>query len=1006
MNDLSQVAQRILNMQGPAQVQAINKMRAAGMKAWSFPIPAGRCEPRCAKLTPSQQEMFATQVADPTDPRFHLYGAYELNGPVDLEGLRLAMAALVQRHGALRTRFVQTSQGPVQEMLPADAIDLRDQVSWSQEHAPQDRSAWLQRQVVAPFSLEQGGLWRVRLCRHGSGVVVLAMFHHLIMDAWSMAQLVRELGLVLGSSGTPSLPAATHFVDYAAWRTLWTSDQDEKAPDFWRNYLQKAKWGWRRTSLAQGRRWGQGQKVSQSWSPALSAALHQSAQRLETTPFLLLLTGFYSLLDRLEPSAPWVVASTVADRPCVSVESSLGYFVKTVLTKSPDGEHWSQRLSKLQADWAEIQTQSSLPLGRILKALRADDAAADLHPAILFVLHNTPKVSSQSQGWRALSTGRAFARFPLSLRVDATAYAPVRVSCEYDRERFVAEDIEALMAAFQGQLAQWLLPEQASSVELPQGVASALRELADRGEDNVVGEAIKELPRAGTSLIEGKLAEIWSAVLGIAQVRPNDNFFALGGDSISSLQVVSRALRQGWRIKAQDLAQAPSLSALAVRVQDATLAKLGPRELRWTCNPRLSAAQRWFFGLKLRRPEYFNQSQLLVTRPGVDMKTLVTTLSQLVLCHEALRMRFVYEAQRWQAKPCELSADTLIDFVTQRLELVDQSKQSSAEAAQEIFERSVEAMQGHELDRGGLFRVQFFDRGFGQPGRLLVVLHHLIVDGVSWRLLLSQWDELVADLEKEAPSLVQHPSPFALEEMPDLLPDGQAPALVAEPEANGPVALAQCTCTLALSGMTESTVQGRSHALLDAWVQSVAGQQQASRVVVDIESHGRDNEQHALCVGWMTQRQSLVFDTPSDSSTNRVVIRQAQQDPCLFEQVSLCFNDHGQARVDLDDAEGAGSRGLWARPLTVGQERVAPARAPEDRRPYAWTLNCYHRQDALHIHWLYDPRLHQASTIEAMLNAMKETLQSCSPAVSESQSPEFPGMQDEELQSILEALNP
>lgn len=1007
---MKQVAERILGMQGPLQRKAIEKMRGAGMGPWSFPIPRGVQEPRAAALTPEQQEMYATQVANPDDPRFHLYGAFELPVDFDRQTLVEVMRVLCERHGILRTRFVHRAEAVVQEMVPSEELGLEQKIRRTQ--GQEDRQSWLESKIAEPISLHEAGLWRIEISEDAQGSVLLALFHHLIMDAWSMGQLVRELGVLLGSGvDKPTLPEATHFVDYAHWRSLWHEDERLDAQrQFWRGYLGKVGQGWQTSEQrACAKAWGQGQKFEVQWPQALSDALHQSAQGLGETPFMLLLAGFHELLGQIDASQDWVVASTVADRPCQELESSLGYFVKTLMTRSPHGEARMQRLQSLGEDWRQARAQDQLPFGRMLKALREDGAAKS--PSILFVLHNTPKGTEQGRAWKPLSLKRAFARFAWSIRVDATPGAQVRVSCEFDTARFEQPEIAAAMRVFERGMRAWLLPE--SCAEEPETSRAEFRSFCARWtasqaapESATPVDQTTESSPAPYGEIEARLCEIWASVLGVERVQPEDNFFALGGDSISSLQVVSRALRQGWILKAQDLASAPTLAQLATRVRKATLAKLGPATMQWTEGPRLTAAQRWFFELGLRTPQHFNQSYLLVTRPGLSMKQVLATWGQLLIRHEAMRVRFIAQNEEWGVQPCAITPDSVVDFLNARVHHIDQSKQSEEEARAQILAKSQEAMLAHDLSEGGLFQVLFFDRGFGQEGRMLIVMHHLIVDGVSWRLLLSQCEALATG-QSLAPVWA---SPFG----------GQAPKLSAQTrecakplradsDASSQDALAQCTLVLPAEALKDDRVKDRSDALLAAWVQTVAEQQACPQVVVDLESHGRQDGEAALCIGWMTQRHSLVFDAPTDAAANRSLIADPKARQSCWRGVSLCFNDHGQARVDLEAQAQASGQGMWARPLRLGQEPVAPARDPQDKRPYPWVLNCFHHDQEVHLHWLYDPRMHKASTIEDMLGRMKSLLCVNAPTSAETNAPalelSLEVSSDEDMDSLLEVLN-
>lgn len=1004
MTQMKQVAERILGMQGQMQAQAIAKMRDAGMGPWDFPVLAASQGVRAAPLTPAQQEMYATQSAAPKDARFHLYSTYVLTQGFEMQELRKAMALLVERHGALRTRFVHHSGSLVQEMV--ETVDLDRKVGWNTQDI--SREVWIQGCIQAPLNLEDAGLWRIECKREDQAVLVTVVFHHLIMDAWSMGQLASELAALMESPKNRPLASTQppHFVDYAAWAALWKQPgREAKQERFWRSYLEGAHLGWKREGRDASRLWGQGKKFTAHWPQELSEALHQRAKELGCTAFLLLLNGFYALLDRIDASGAWAVASTRAHRPAACLESSVGYFVKTALTRTPQGTSLDQRLQNLGLDWQQLTEHEDLSFGRMLK-LRSE---AGKLPSILFVQHNTPAPRDGQAKVQAISTGRSFARFAWSLRLDAKPGAPVQIRCEYDSLSLSEPLLREAMQAYEQQMRAWLVDgcgELSSADQTHQLLADELRAL---DQDLPVSESKAEDEHRPVSShhgeIEARLCEIWAGVLGKDRVLPSDNFFALGGDSISSLQVVSRALRQGWEIKAQDLVNTSTLAQLATRVRAAASQRVGTRALQWTKNPALSPAQRWFFELGLANPGYFNQSQFLVTRAGLDMKTIVSSLSQLLVAHEALRVGFVQQDGQWVPRPSEVSAQSLIDFLTPRVHYVPQAKLSAQAANEEVLARSHAAMRAHDLASGGLFQVIFFDRGFGQEGRLLVVLHHLITDGVSWRLLLSQWEELASGQA----ALPLQPSPFAVPTRSTPNGSMRAPDLRVDSglaQSSGDL-VAQRVLQLDAGYLPGQAVKSRSKSLLCAWVQAVAEQQAVDRVVVDIESHGREEEAAALCVGWMTERQSFVFnDARQAGAGGGAVDLDAMGEPC-WSNVSLCFNDHGQVRVDLSGQEDAPGQGLWARPLRAGTEAIAPSRDPQDRRPYRWTLNCYHRNEQVHLHWIFAPRQHRACTIDGIFARMKALLiQDREPV----QAPEAPLSDSEQelgqdMASILEALN-
>src|SRR5262249_17893045 len=139
--------------------------------------------------------------------------------------------------------------------------------------------------------------------------------------------------------------------------------------------------------------------------------------------------------------------------------------------------------------------------------------------------------------------------------------------------------------------------------------------------------------------------------------------------------------------------------------------------------------QRWFFDQDLAEPHHFNQSVLLEVRPGVDRAMLQQVIQEMVHHHEALRLRFERQASGW--KQVFTGVDEAVSVT--RVSLIDVF---DAELTAAISKAADEFQSSLNLSEGPLMRAVLFDFGEERPGRLLLVIHHLLVDGVSWRILL------------------------------------------------------------------------------------------------------------------------------------------------------------------------------------------------------------------------------------------------------------------------------
>ncbi|MGB3122283.1 MAG: amino acid adenylation domain-containing protein, partial [Pseudomonas sp.] len=225
---------------------------------------------------------------------------------------------------------------------------------------------------------------------------------------------------------------------------------------------------------------------------------------------------------------------------------------------------------------------------------------------------------------------------------------------------------------------------------------------------------------APENTLQKALAAIWSDVLGVELVGLDDNFFALGGDSIISIQVVSRARQAGIRLSPRDLFQYQSIRSLALvaTFEQASVIDQGPVSGEVILTP----VQQGFFAQAIPARQHWNQSLLLTPREALEPARLEAALAQLINHHDALLLRFVQHADSWQQTHAAPVTDAVL-------------WQSSADDDTQLAALCDEAQRSLDLAQGPLLRAVLVATADGSQ-RLLLVVHHLVVDGVSWRILL------------------------------------------------------------------------------------------------------------------------------------------------------------------------------------------------------------------------------------------------------------------------------
>ena len=291
---------------------------------------------------------------------------------------------------------------------------------------------------------------------------------------------------------------------------------------------------------------------------------------------------------------------------------------------------------------------------------------------------------------------------------------------------------EILAAHLAASLPEYMVPAQWLALEqMPLSPNGKLDRKALPKPDATVAQADYIAPR---NEVEQRLAAIWQDLLGIPQVGLDDNFFALGGDSIIAIQVVSRARQAGLQLSPRDLFQHQSVRGLAQVAQPLTATPVEQAPAHGEAE--LAPVQHWFFEQAIPERQHWNQSLLLQARQPLDGERLERALLRLLAHHDALRLRFRQEDGAWHQAYAEQAESPLW-----------RRRATSPEALTALCE---EAQRSLDLERGPLWRALLVDLADGSQ-RLLLVIHHLVVDGVSWRILLEDLQRLYAQPDAELP---------------------------------------------------------------------------------------------------------------------------------------------------------------------------------------------------------------------------------------------------------------
>ncbi|HXB53930.1 MAG TPA: amino acid adenylation domain-containing protein [Vicinamibacteria bacterium] len=507
--------------------------------------------------------------------------------------------------------------------------------------------------------------------------------------------------------------------------------------------------------------------------------------------------------------------------------------------------------------------------------------------------------------------------------------------------------------------------------------------------------------------VEEELGLIWAQVLGLPRVGIRDNFFELGGDSILSIQIIARANQAGLRLTPKQIFEHQTIAELAQVV--GTSAVVDAEQGLVTGPVPLTPIQCWFLEQEQEEAHHFNQAALLELTEDLEVGVLEEAVRALEEHHDALRLRFERSAGGWRQELAGPRGDTFLR--------VDLSWARLGEEGQAVEEASAETQRGLNLAQGPLWRVALLELGGGRPRRLLIVIHHLAVDGVSWRVLLEDLDTACRQLSRgERLRLPRKTTSFrqwaeklrAHAESKDLrgeweywreVLDAEGPSL----PKDGPPALentAGATRTVARALEPEETrallqdVPGVYHTqitdvLLTALVRSFGRWTGRSRLLVDVEGHGREELFEGVdlsrTVGWFTSLYPVRLELAEGGAAGEALksvkeqlrgvprrgigyglLRYLARGQRLWTSpgAEVSFNYLGQ----FDQAMGG--LGLFA----PGREGGGESRSPKTQRCHRLEVNALVTGGSLRVGWTYLVGEHLPSTIEALALGFEEEL--------------------------------
>ncbi|MDR0268154.1 non-ribosomal peptide synthetase [Paenibacillus sp.] len=504
--------------------------------------------------------------------------------------------------------------------------------------------------------------------------------------------------------------------------------------------------------------------------------------------------------------------------------------------------------------------------------------------------------------------------------------------------------------------------------------------------------------------VEQVITSAWEAVLGVEKISILDNFFELGGDSIKCIQVSSRLLQEGYKVEMKHFFTYPTVAELSLHVQSVSTIY---DQSEVTGQVPLTPIQRWFFDQNMADAHHYNQEMMFYRETGFEVSFIHNMMNAMITHHDALRTVYHQTGEgRYEAWNRGIDEGELFS-----LEIVD--LKNEANPAPIIENKAKEIQSSIDLHQGPLVKLGLFQCAAGD--HLLIAIHHLVVDGVSWRILyedlqagygqflrgqeirlpqktasFKQWAEQLS-IFADSDAMEQEDKYWSRMEQAELSP------LPKDVDYDETIGKESETITIQWTAAeTEQLLKETHHAysteindiLLTALGMAIHAWTGMEEVVVNLEGHGREpiipDMDITRTVGWFTIMYPvlLTMNAGGDVSKRIKTVKESlRQIPnkgigygilrylshvhegfTLEKSPEISFNYMGQVNQGSNDGIG------------FSTYSSGPSVSENNKRPFVLNINGIVIEGRLSLTINFNPRQYRRETMEQLACFYKESL--------------------------------
>jgi hypothetical protein len=722
-------------------------------------------------LTYAQKRLFFIYQLDASTSAYAFPVHIRMRGPLDTAALEAALSDVVARHDILRSTIEVKDGTPVQivhdEGMPLRWLDLRGRPAVDRDRAADEV---VRQEANAPFRFDEA-LARALLVRlEEQHFLLLLTFHHIIFDGWSFGVLANDLSAAYarrtgaGDDTDAPEPLAMQYGEYASIEAeLVASEQTRADEEFWHDWLTPVPpvLALPTDHVRPAALSGAADRVWVYFDARLTEGLGRRARSERATPYMLLLAAFQAVLARLSGQPDFCVGGATSGRHHPATHPMIGSLVNELVYRSAyePGLSISDLIQRVRRTALEAYRHDRLPFERLVEVVTPPRSLSH-HPLFQHAVTLQPDQGGEGLVLPGIDTeivdtgaeGSAL-DMAVSFHREGDRFACV---VDYSVDLWDKPWVTAFVADLETML-RTMADDPAQPVDGVRLTAGASVRRPEQAATRSVAPACEtpELARA-----RDILTGIWREVLGRDCLRPEENFFDIGGDSLLGLEIVAAARKAGYAMRPRHLFLGQTVNDLAALLAgpastpDTPATPAARTATQATASVPLLPIQSWFLMSQDADAGHYNFSHVFEVAPSVSAEQLAMAVDTALTHHDAFRLRIERSPsgewrQFYRAEP-----------PTGLLRLFDLSHLTPARAGRARDQAIKTCQSSIRLDAEALVACALFTMPEG-PRQLLITAHHLVIDPASMRIVADDIATACTQLAQDAPvDLLAQPSTY------------------------------------------------------------------------------------------------------------------------------------------------------------------------------------------------------------------------------------------------------